>query len=117
LEARRAHRDVFEKGGYIPLKAKGRHAENLCAFARHHEGDWMLAVVPRLLSRVVDAGSFPLGAKSWGTSTIELPVKAQNLWNNIFTGETVKSLKREGKIVIRVSELFEKFPILCARSV
>jgi maltooligosyltrehalose synthase len=48
LEFRRGHADLILRGRYLPLAAEGSRADRVCAFAREHEGNWALAVVPRL---------------------------------------------------------------------
>jgi (1->4)-alpha-D-glucan 1-alpha-D-glucosylmutase len=56
LALRQAAADVFTHGEYRPLTAKGRHAEEIVAFARCHEGDAILVVVPRQFGRSTQSG-------------------------------------------------------------
>ena len=60
-------------------------------FARQHERDTMLVVVPRLVSRLIlDPATAPLGAKVWGDTRIILPqMEGLHDYRNLFTGETV----------------------------
>jgi (1->4)-alpha-D-glucan 1-alpha-D-glucosylmutase len=48
LEFRREHADLILHGRYLPLAAEGSRADRVCAFAREHDGNWALTVVPRL---------------------------------------------------------------------
>jgi len=52
LEIRRANADLFAEGDYLPIGAKGRVKDNVCAFGRRKSGRWVLAVVPRLSTQL-----------------------------------------------------------------
>ncbi|MGZ4966964.1 MAG: malto-oligosyltrehalose synthase, partial [Chthoniobacterales bacterium] len=69
LRFRREHPDLFAKGNYVPLTVSGTHAESVVAFARAHENQWVIVVVPRLSSRV----GFPPIGERWQDTAIELP--------------------------------------------
>jgi (1->4)-alpha-D-glucan 1-alpha-D-glucosylmutase len=88
LEARKqfAHHD------YRPLDA----GSNVCAFQR---GDDMIVAVPRLITRLADAGTLPLG-DVWGDTTLNIG----GSWRNTFTGETV-----EGD-ALALRDVFATFP-------
>jgi (1->4)-alpha-D-glucan 1-alpha-D-glucosylmutase len=117
LNFRREHAGVFQSGEYLPLASFGRQRENLIAFARAHRGEWAVAVVPRLLSRVVDPGELPLGSAAWFSASIELPSDAPTQWQNVITGEQIRAKKRAGKLVLRAAELLRRFPVaLCSSS-
>ncbi|MGH2378113.1 MAG: malto-oligosyltrehalose synthase, partial [Candidatus Limnocylindria bacterium] len=66
LRVRRAHRRVFEEGRYVPVAVAGDAAERIVAFARSHEGDWAVTVVPRLAARI----------EEWGDTVVVLPADA-----------------------------------------
>ena len=69
LRFRREHPALFQNGTYSPLTVTGTFAESCVAFAREHEGKWIVVIVPRLSSRV---GFPPIGEK-WQDTTVELP--------------------------------------------
>src|SRR5690606_14574583 len=69
LAFRRAHRALFRDGDYVPLETRGRFAENVVAYARRHEGEAVMVVVPRLSARL---GCPPLGVV-WDDTTVVLP--------------------------------------------
>ncbi|HVB88321.1 MAG TPA: malto-oligosyltrehalose synthase [Candidatus Dormibacteraeota bacterium] len=116
LNFRRDHRDLFELGEYLPLETAGKQKENLFAFARRRlEGEWVIAVVPRMLSRVVDFGQAPLGRDVWGAASIQLPAEAPNQWRDAITGQELRSGNRSGLSTLRAADLFRRFPVaLCA---
>jgi len=69
LQFRRAQPALFGRGNYVPLATSGTHADSCVAFAREHDGSWLVAIAPRLSSRV---GFPPIGDK-WQDTAIELP--------------------------------------------
>jgi (1->4)-alpha-D-glucan 1-alpha-D-glucosylmutase len=76
LEFRKANRELFARGEYLPVRAHGRHAENVCVFARRLETQWAVVVAPRWISRVED----------WEDTEIELPEGAPGEWRDALTG-------------------------------
>ncbi len=74
LQFRREHEELFRRGEYLPLKASGEHAPNLCAFARRYEGELIVVIAPRLYLRLLgERDQPPLGADVWGNTVVELP--------------------------------------------
>jgi (1->4)-alpha-D-glucan 1-alpha-D-glucosylmutase len=89
LNFRRSHRELFLHGDYVALEAAGKKQESVCAFARRFEDDWAIIAAPRLLTRVVEPGMFPIGGTAWGTTVLVLPSRAPANWTNVFTGESL----------------------------
>lgn len=89
LNFRREHQELFHAGGYQALYASAKFRENVCAFARRLNDQWVIAVVPRLLARVLSPGQLPVGESAWENETIRLPGAAPDLWRNVLTGETL----------------------------
>jgi (1->4)-alpha-D-glucan 1-alpha-D-glucosylmutase len=69
LRFRREQALLFERGTYLPLTVTGEFADCCVAFAREHEGKWIVVLVPRLSSRV---GFPPIGEK-WKDTALQLP--------------------------------------------
>jgi (1->4)-alpha-D-glucan 1-alpha-D-glucosylmutase len=83
LRFRREHPALFQNGTYSPLTVTGTFAESCVAFAREHEGKWIVVIVPRLSSRV---GFPPIGEK-WQDTTVELPLSlSREGAQELFTG-------------------------------
>ncbi|HYL51497.1 MAG TPA: malto-oligosyltrehalose synthase [Acidimicrobiia bacterium] len=75
LRLRRAHRELFAHGAYIPLETP----DTVLAFARRLGSEWAVAVAPRLPTRITECGRWPVG-DVWGDATIELPGDAPPAW-------------------------------------
>ncbi|MGH8733467.1 MAG: hypothetical protein ACREVB_07275, partial [Burkholderiales bacterium] len=83
LEVRKKFPALFHGAKYTPLYADAGREENIIAFALG-EGAQVVAIAPRLFSRLMDAGDrAPLGQKAWGDS--RLPIEGTYL--NVLTGE------------------------------
>ncbi|HLT03520.1 MAG TPA: malto-oligosyltrehalose synthase [Pseudomonas sp.] len=74
LELRRRLPDLFRRGDYQPLRVRGAHAQRVLAFARRHETDWLLVVVPRLGAPLLAGRDSPLiPGERWRDTAVELP--------------------------------------------
>jgi (1->4)-alpha-D-glucan 1-alpha-D-glucosylmutase len=90
LSLRKAMPDLFAKGSYEPLTAKGPLADHVVAFVRRHEGNAFLVAVPRLPTRLAEDGltstslALPPGLKLFSALEEELVsvphVALQQLW-------------------------------------
>lgn len=103
LGVRRAHSEAFQRGEYIPLDA----GENVCAFARRTEKEWIVAAAPRRgayqekPARRLSASPSPEGA------VLKLPSGAPARWCNVFTGQETESAKG----ALDLAALLSRFPI------
>ena len=70
------------------MPANGEHGDSVFAFARHYRRSWLVAIVPRLTTRITNAQNMPLGETVWADTTVALPAKSPSEWHNIFTGAT-----------------------------
>lgn len=89
LNARREHGDLFRYGTYVPLKAAGPLAHHVVAFARKHPDGWMLAVIPRFLTYLLQEAEAPLGEKVWSGTHVVMPSGCPRSWYNVLTDRTV----------------------------
>ncbi|WP_187264106.1 malto-oligosyltrehalose synthase [Pontibacter beigongshangensis] len=105
LNVRRDLHDLFSFGDYQPLNVTGKHKTHVLAFARRHEGQWCIVVVPRLLVPVITKEQLPLG-QVWEDTTLVLPPDAPLEWQQIFSQEHL-TLQQE----IPVAVLLDKFPV------
>ena len=86
LRFRRDHAELFKEGRYLPLAANGTFAGCVVAFAREHNGEWIIVIAPRLSSRV---GFPPIGEK-WQDTMLELPEPlSRGAVRDIFGGREV----------------------------
>ncbi|MBO8128757.1 MAG: malto-oligosyltrehalose synthase [Peptococcaceae bacterium] len=129
LHFRRAHRELFAAGEYLPVETKGSRYEHVCAFARRAGSTWALVVVPRLLVRLqttrraVGAGDVPpeelptappLGEPVWDETGLILPAQCPDRWRNVLTGETVTASPGTDSLVgsvLPLAGVFRNFPV------
>jgi (1->4)-alpha-D-glucan 1-alpha-D-glucosylmutase len=112
LNFRKRHRDLFLSGSYRPLPVSGAKKEHVLAFAREHCGFWTIAAVPRLATRLVSPGEFPLGPDAWGTrGGLLLPEGSPDRWVNALTGEEISAFAAEGGRTLFMNEVFRLFPV------
>jgi (1->4)-alpha-D-glucan 1-alpha-D-glucosylmutase len=109
LRTRNANRNVFLEGQYTSLRTTGPKRDSVIAFVRHHGETWIIAVAPRLPSRLSEVGEFPLGERVWESSELILPAAAPRMWSNVFTGERPAVIPTSDNL--RLSEIFSRFPI------
>ncbi len=74
LSLRRAHEALFREGDYLPIKAHGPRADQVCAYARRHQGEVLLLLVPREFGALLEeTGTWPLA--TWVDTWVELPAE------------------------------------------
>jgi (1->4)-alpha-D-glucan 1-alpha-D-glucosylmutase len=103
LRFRREHPALFLEGSYTALRPAGIFADSCVAFAREHDGKWIIVVTPRLSSRV----GFPATGERWQDTAIELPEAATSAGPiELFTG---RELRVDGN-ALRLSEALAVLP-------
>ena len=105
LHLRATMSELFASGEYFPVEPGGDLAGNVVSFARRKGSQWSLTVVPRLLTRVVDAATPPVGEKVWRGTRLAIPGAPQR-WTNVMTGRQVNS---SGGIL--VADALADFPV------
>jgi (1->4)-alpha-D-glucan 1-alpha-D-glucosylmutase len=113
LRYRRDHARVFLTGAYRALNGFGSRERHVCAFARIHEGDTVVAVVPRLVAGLLPTpDTLPTGESIWGDTRIELPAAAPgSTYRNLFTGETVRPVLLDNRPMCAIAEILATFPV------
>jgi (1->4)-alpha-D-glucan 1-alpha-D-glucosylmutase len=117
LRCRRGHPDLFMSGSYVPLEASGTKKEHVCAFARRHEGKTIIAVVPRLSTRLTgEAGTAPLG-QVWEDTSISLPDALRPIrFRNVFTCEVIDPPSSADNGEVRMASILRTFPVALLES-
>ncbi len=112
LNYRKANHQLFMEGSYVPLMGEGILKENVVAYARQGEGKTILVIVPRFLTRLLPSiEALPLG-EVWEDSWMAIPGEVSgNEFHNIFTGEMVPVVEREGKRVLPLHAVFANFTV------
>jgi (1->4)-alpha-D-glucan 1-alpha-D-glucosylmutase len=117
LQSRREHHALFRQGDYRPLASDGARRAHVFAFARTHEGQQVVVVVPRLVANLVpDADVPPLGERVWGDTSIALPDPPAGAYRQIFTGRCMSPERRGDRAHLRVADVFDDFPIAFLQS-
>jgi (1->4)-alpha-D-glucan 1-alpha-D-glucosylmutase len=113
LGLRSGKRELFERGGYLPLEVRGERADHLCAFERSLGDSSVIAVAPRFFTRLVGGpGELPLGREVWLGTRIVLPPEAEGgRYRNVFTGEILESERQEGGERLYLGEVLADFPV------
>jgi (1->4)-alpha-D-glucan 1-alpha-D-glucosylmutase len=112
LNFRRRHRELFLGGSYLPLPVTGGKKEHVLAFAREHNGFWTAVAVPRLTTRLVAPGEFPMGEATWGTDGgLHLPAGSPERWTDVLTGEDLSASAAEGGKLLPLGGVFRRFPV------
>jgi (1->4)-alpha-D-glucan 1-alpha-D-glucosylmutase len=93
LQYRKANRELFAHGEYIPVRAKGACAQHVCSFARRFDERWVVVVAPRWLVGVTD----------WGDTELVMPEGAPTEWQDVLTSLIPASL--------RIVDVLREFPV------
>jgi (1->4)-alpha-D-glucan 1-alpha-D-glucosylmutase len=114
LRFRRAQASLFLQGAYVPLEVGGDAYKHVCAFSRRLEHRTVLTVVPRLMAGLMADASRPaLGTEVWGDTWTALPdgTDVNERYRNLFTGETLALVVRDGHPVLLLAEMLAHCPV------
>lgn len=109
LGLRSAAPELFIAGDYQPLPLSGPRAEHAIAFARQHDGQWLVVVAPRLGAGLLGENNTPLiPTEHWEDTYLELPAALDSpSLVSVFTNNRHQA--RAGKLGLR--ELLAEFPL------
>ncbi len=112
LHARRAMPELFTEGEYIPLRAEGRHADRVFAFARRRDGQAAVTIVSRLTVAVLGEDRVQPAGDAWGDTRVLLPDDLGTMrWRSTITGCDVHPDREPGTASVRVSTLLSEMPV------
>jgi (1->4)-alpha-D-glucan 1-alpha-D-glucosylmutase len=97
---------VFSQGSYLPLRTGGAWAHHVLAFCRKHRHSWVMAVVPRFLTRVIKPDEIPIGERIWCDTHLLCRKTMPSSWINLMTGESIP-----GSVRLPVREVLRNFPV------
>ncbi len=106
LKAKKAKREIFRSGAYLPLESAGRFRSHVIAFAWRYQRQWALVIAPRFLSHLVQEGDFPLGRQVWQDTEVIMPNGAPAAWRNVITSEVLSTGK-----ALSVGDILLSFPV------
>lgn len=105
LQVRKNYQSLFENGSYIPLEVEGKYKNHIIAFTRNDGHQWAVAIAPRSLTTLIEAGEYPLGVEVWEDTHINFPEDIHS-WDNMITNQQLNS---EGKLW--VADILKNFPL------
>jgi (1->4)-alpha-D-glucan 1-alpha-D-glucosylmutase len=113
LRFRRDHPDLILKGTYVPLDVDGAEPARIVGFARRHESQVLVTVVPRLTTAAADAGpggaAWPPRAGMWHDTRVLVPAAAAAPgYRHLLTGEV---LRPDGRGALPADDLFRSCPV------
>jgi (1->4)-alpha-D-glucan 1-alpha-D-glucosylmutase len=106
LKAKKAHREIFRAGAYLPLEAAGKFRSQVIAFAWRYQRQWALVIAPRFLSQLIPEGDFPLGRQVWQDTEVVMPDGAPAAWRNVITSEVLAADK-----AMSIGDILRSFPV------
>jgi (1->4)-alpha-D-glucan 1-alpha-D-glucosylmutase len=106
LAVRRAHRELYDLGQYVPLHTTGARSDHVIAFMRRRGGKTAVTIGGRLWMKLGgQAGALPLGEQTWADTAIDAG-PLEGALENAYTGERVQVTA--GKLPL--SRVFGAFP-------
>lgn len=113
LRLRRRDPSLFLQGDSLPLNASGPLEEHVVAAGRMREDRLVIAVAPRMVTRLTEAaGSNPIRPDVWNDTLLRLPREfARQPLRNVFTGETVELHPTNQDCVLPVAKLLPTLPV------
>ncbi|MCB9788539.1 MAG: malto-oligosyltrehalose synthase [Deltaproteobacteria bacterium] len=111
LTHRRAHRDLYLHGDYRPLRPSDDARGRVCAFARHHEGQWLVcAAALRTATWLPDPGE-PATSAAWSGQHLQLPEGAPTRWRDVLTDTLVEATPDAGSSTLPLDRLLATLPV------
>jgi (1->4)-alpha-D-glucan 1-alpha-D-glucosylmutase len=109
LNFRRERAELFARGEYLALRAKGRRATGVVSFARVLEGDTVIVVASRFFTRlgVGREGTLSLKREAWGDTTLQLEGVEGGRFRDVFTGREFEA--RDG--ALDVASILSPLPV------
>jgi (1->4)-alpha-D-glucan 1-alpha-D-glucosylmutase len=106
LQARQAHQELFQRGGYERLTVIGSLKGHVVAFARDLDETRLIAIVPRLMTSLVKEGEYPLGEQVWRETRIVQPPGSSSTWQDAITGREI-----QGGDTLWLKDILTHFPV------
>ncbi len=111
LGLRNQRPELFRESEYIPLPVIGEKAKHVLAFARKQTDKMLITAMPRLCAELLGGKLNMFGSREiWADTRIELPPSVETRFENLFTGELVRSERHGNTESIPLARLFANFP-------
>ena len=112
LRFRRAHRTLFDRGDYRPLRERTADGiEPVLAFSRRYRREGLVVAVGRGLVTVAGpGGTVPMGSR-WSGRTLPLPSGAPTGWRDVISGRAVATVGPRRARRLDLAVAFRDLPI------
>ena len=114
LHLRKSKPQLFTIGRYVPLETSGGASRHIIAFARIHEGDGCVVIVPRLIFGFIRDGRIRSPELWQGTRVVLPDVLAALSFQDAFAGKTFDT--GDGAIAVDAAFADQPFALLMARA-
>ena len=114
LAFRRTHADLFTHGEYLPLLARGTHAEHVLSFTRKLAAQEVVVIAGRFFVGLgaTRTQSLALNATLWDDTTLPLgPNFAAARYRDVFTGREFDALDALGGKELRLADVLSPLPV------
>ncbi len=111
LRARQDSPELFLDGDYQPLRAGGAGARHVCAFARTHAGQSVLAVAPVLVATLTSGAETPMGPDVWTDTHLQLPARLGHRFRNLLTDDVLELEGGASRGYVPLGEVLRRFPV------
>lgn len=113
LRLRRLRRELFARGGYVPLAAAGARARHVVSFARVAEEQSVIAAVARFPMSLPTAAEFPIGGDVWGEDGLILDgIVPPGLYRDAFSGVEIPANRAaDGVLALPLARVFADLPV------
>ncbi|MBZ5495341.1 MAG: malto-oligosyltrehalose synthase [Acidobacteriia bacterium] len=111
LKFRKANRDLFARGAYLPLRAAGSRQKHIIAFARTLGRRSVLALAGRFFTALGNGGPFPVGEEAWGDTIVLLRKRVVgNTLLDVFTQRRISVDSNKGRLALPLAQVFSHLP-------
>lgn len=113
LHHRRSQPELYLQGDYVPLTAQGRCQFHVCTFARLHQDQAVVVIVPRFLAGMeVQPEHGPASETWWQDTVVTVPSwKPGSVYRHLFTGEQFKTTGDGSHQVLSVGTVLAHCPV------
>jgi (1->4)-alpha-D-glucan 1-alpha-D-glucosylmutase len=117
LNFRRRNPALFLDATFIPLKIAGKRANNVIAYARQSENEWVIVAAPKWLAHDGAPMIQNRMRDFWGDTKILLPGNSPRQYRSILKDSVLHVKHHRGPASFNVSEIMDAFPVACLSSV
>ncbi len=112
LRHRRTHPALYLDGDYIPLDCEGSGQLHLCAFARLHQDQAVVAIAPRLMAGLAGTKDGAETEDLWKNTWVTVPSwKPGSVYEHILTGERFETSNRGERQALPAWQVLNHCPV------